>query len=279
MSEDELTCAQVTTIIPYDENHTPKKMLNEAIESVLSQNIKTNIYIVTNDDILIDNVNIIPEGECSGPAQARNIGINLTDNRFVAFLDADDLWHENKLKKQLHELNKTGAGLCVEGRGSTKEKFIENMVKNSGAERHHTSSIIIDTNEVSTMFNETMHRYEDHLFMIEAAAEGGVCFCEDVITVRKHSSGLSGSAPYLKYKSKKKMVDILETEIPEAKDHLPYLKGRMNYSKSRHYHSEREYLKSIEPAIYAFIKLRSVKSLIIVFVSIGGTILTQLKKE
>jgi glycosyltransferase involved in cell wall biosynthesis len=41
-----------------------------------------------------------------GVAAARNAGIEASSGRFVAFLDADDLWHPTKVEKQVNALNR-----------------------------------------------------------------------------------------------------------------------------------------------------------------------------
>ncbi|XKM43564.1 glycosyltransferase family 2 protein (plasmid) [Rhizobium ruizarguesonis] len=41
-----------------------------------------------------------------GVAAARNTGIREAASRFVAFLDADDLWHQTKIEKQVNALNR-----------------------------------------------------------------------------------------------------------------------------------------------------------------------------
>jgi len=53
---------------------------------------------------------IINLGTSHGAAKARNIGIKAAQGRFIAFLDSDDLWDNDKLKKQINYMlvNKVG---------------------------------------------------------------------------------------------------------------------------------------------------------------------------
>ena len=181
----------VSVVIPYSSDHTPGGLLEEAIASAESQSTPTNI-IVQKDE------------EQRGPAWARNKGIEQADTRYIAFLDADDIWVESKLENQLEKMKDQNVGLCVEGKDRNLDQFIKDVIK--GQITSVTSSIIIDTHEVSTRFNENLPRYEDHLFLIEAAKEGGVCLCPNLIKVRKHESGLSAT-------TSEQVIDELRREL------------------------------------------------------------------
>ncbi len=85
------------------------RYIGEALESILSQTY-TNIEVIVADDGSTDNTAEIVEAfgervkltsqETKGPAATRNLGVAAARGDFLAFLDADDLWHEEKLDRQ-----------------------------------------------------------------------------------------------------------------------------------------------------------------------------------
>ena len=105
----------VAVIIPF---YKGMEWLKEAIKSVKNQTYKDwKIYLVNDgseEDIseiysyLPSDKLIIINQENAGAAVARNTAIDLCTEDFIAFLDADDLWDENKLKLQTDFLSNSG---------------------------------------------------------------------------------------------------------------------------------------------------------------------------
>jgi len=100
-------------------SYNSEKFISQTIESVLAQ-IYQNWEMIIVDDCSPDNSNQIIEKfiktdrriklikleNNSGPAVARNTAIKEAKGRYIAFLDADDLWLPNKLEKQINFMNK-----------------------------------------------------------------------------------------------------------------------------------------------------------------------------
>ena len=112
----------ISVIIPvYSGSH----LLHRAIESALSQNISLEIIVINDcspEDVdrvitpYLDRVVYLKNAQNIGAAESRNRGISQANGKYIAFLDADDYWAENKLKQQLSVLEQTGCVLCATAR-------------------------------------------------------------------------------------------------------------------------------------------------------------------
>src|SRR5712692_6205416 len=87
-----------------------ERYLAEALESILKQSYRPLEIIVVDDGSTDGTANVVArygaKVRClrqpnSGPAIARNLGLSAATGEFVAFLDADDLWHPEKLERQM----------------------------------------------------------------------------------------------------------------------------------------------------------------------------------
>ena len=104
--------------------------LTEAIESVLSQEPSPLEVIVIDDGSTDGSAEVVRRfGEAvrsvsqanAGIAAARNRGVELARGRYLAFLDADDVWPAGSLAQRLATLHAPPAAACVFG---AVEEFI-----------------------------------------------------------------------------------------------------------------------------------------------------------
>ena len=96
----------VTCVIPC---YNAERFLREALESVFAQTLPPTEVIVIDDGSTDRSAEVAASFENrityvhqpnAGPAAARNRGIELAREEFIAFLDADDVWHREKLARQ-----------------------------------------------------------------------------------------------------------------------------------------------------------------------------------
>jgi glycosyltransferase involved in cell wall biosynthesis len=202
-----VTDEPVSVVVPYSPRYTPASMLEEAKETVAAQTVPTDLVVVDDVD--------------TGPADARNAGLERADTRYVAFLDADDLWEPDKLERQLDRMAETGAGLCVQGAPRTLDDFVYEVFV--GDLHEVTSAILVDTEQVETRFETGLDRGEDLLYVLEAATEGGVCCCRDLFDRRLHEDSMMASGMAVdEYRAHAKRFGYLVSQrVPEAQPYLP----------------------------------------------------------
>lgn len=98
-----------------------EKLIEETIKSVLNQTYKNWEWLLVDDCTPDNSAEIIKKyqekdnrikyfklNENSGAAIARNKALSESRGRFVAYLDADDLWRNNKLEKQVSFMKENG---------------------------------------------------------------------------------------------------------------------------------------------------------------------------
>ena len=87
-----------------------ERYLAEALDSIRHQTYRSLEIIVADDGSTDSTPQVLAHyGELvryvrqpnAGPASARNLGLSAAQGEFVAFLDADDVWHREKLARQL----------------------------------------------------------------------------------------------------------------------------------------------------------------------------------
>ncbi len=99
----------VSIILPV---YNGEKYIGQAIRSVLNQTFKHFELIIVDDASTDNTVEMICKykdprikleklGMNKGPSTARNVGLRLAKGKWVAFVDADDAWHKERLKKLL----------------------------------------------------------------------------------------------------------------------------------------------------------------------------------
>lgn len=62
-----------------------------------------------------DRIRIVPAPENGGAARARNLGLQVSEGRYIAYLDADDLWEPGKLERELAFAADRKAGFVFTG--------------------------------------------------------------------------------------------------------------------------------------------------------------------
>ncbi len=166
-----------------------EKFISQTIESVLRQTY-TNWEMIIVDDVSPDNSDKIVIKYCkkdsrikflklkvnSGPAIARNTAIKEAKGRYIAFLDADDLWYENKLEKQIRFMKENNLAFTyssydlMDEKGKSLGTFItkdkinyERMLKTSSV---GCLTVVYDVKMLGKMYMENMG-HEDYILWLK----------------------------------------------------------------------------------------------------------------
>lgn len=192
-------------------------VISQAIDSALAQDVASEIIVI--NDCSKDNLDLVMEGYAQYPQviylkNEKNLGVSATRNKgvamargkYVAFLDADDYWETDKLKKQLKLIEQTQTVICSTARElmnpdgtltgyimpvKTEYSFRDIRLHN----QINCSSVLIKTDVAKEfpMCHDDCH--EDYLMWLKVLQkyERGCAVNEPLLKYRISNTGKSGS--------------------------------------------------------------------------------------
>ncbi|MDD3050798.1 MAG: glycosyltransferase family 2 protein [Candidatus Cloacimonetes bacterium] len=190
-----------SVIVPCFNAH---KTIERAIDSVLNQSYQ-NFELILIDDKSTDNtleivgkysdprIRLIKLNQNSGPSVARNTGWNMAKGDFIAFLDADDIWHKNKLEIVKIILTENRIDFLAHGYSVNDFQFRNSEIDvNVHARKYHyfklmllniacTPGVVIKTC-VKERFNQEMRYCEDHELFVRLAIKYDFYFTPTKLT-------------------------------------------------------------------------------------------------
>lgn len=183
----------VSVIMPA---YNASRFLAEAIGSVANQS-EENWELLVIDDCSADDsfdiaqryaardsrIQVLRNHVNLGVAKTRNRGVELAKGKYVAFLDSDDVWHPEKLERQLKKMRDTGAGICycsyrIIGAAGDKIRAdyhvpetarLEDILKENYIQ---CSAMLIRADIVKRFFFNTEFFHEDYILGLDMLSAG-----------------------------------------------------------------------------------------------------------
>jgi len=173
--------------------------IRRAVASVVGQTVRPMQLILVDDasgdgtlevlhalrlELGPDWVQVIALAENRGPSGARNAGWNAATGEYVAFLDADDAWHPQKLERQYRFMS-AHPDIAVSGHAARRlspGEPLDRPALDAGHSRIGRSALLLSNRfitpsvmvrrEVQFRFNPDRHHMEDHLLWMQMACAG-----------------------------------------------------------------------------------------------------------
>lgn len=196
MKEKKMSKPLISVVIPA---YNREKTIKKAILSVLSQDYK-ELEILVVDDGSTDNTSKVVKSindsrikyiyqKNEGACAARNNGITKARGQYIAFHDSDDVWHSNKLAKQLPVLFDKKADIVF-----CKLNITDGKEKNEKYPAYYDEGIVDPINTLlgigtqtlvmradlakKNLFDEKMPRFQELEFLIRVIP-GNRIYCVD----------------------------------------------------------------------------------------------------
>ena len=198
--------------------YNASKFINEAIASVVNQSEVDWELIIVDDASTDDTKKIIeewakrdPRIQCNymeenqGSAVARNKGIQQAQGRYLAFLDADDLWHKEKLRRQLAFMEETGVAVsfteydAIDEKGEIlrlAETLPDAVTHEMMLKRNWMGclTVIVDKTAFESVWFPSIRKRQDYALWLKLTRElkqPALCLHQSLASHRSHKESLS----------------------------------------------------------------------------------------
>lgn len=268
----------VSIVIPV---HGECPYLEDTLRSVLYQTYK-NYQIIVVDERAAPGINarvkkIAPNAtiiKCHipGAGAARNAGTSFAEGTWIAYLDADDLWMENKLEKQIiaaqsvpdvqvvcssfYEFSsRNGKIICLRPRNRKikKKSWLFSVLIDDIA---IPSTALCAKNAVKSIGGwPNTRQFEDTKFFALMAAKFNFNFIDDpLVLYRRHDYNRSGAHKAGRYEAYMETIEFIKRVKPDLDEkliqlfraHAHFLTGHWHRASLRRY----EAFKSAARAVY-----------------------------
>lgn len=196
------------------------RYIRKTIESVVGQT-EPDWEMIIIDDASTDNsiqvikdaikdeprIKLIELSENLGTAQARNMGLEYSSGRYIAFLDSDDIWYKDKLQLQIKFMSLNSYPISftsyrlIDEHGNDKNHCIH-VVESLNKERYLKNTIIgLSTSIIDTKFVRNNFKFldirtrQDTSLWITLLGEGHLAYGLDIVLAqyRVHSKSISSN--------------------------------------------------------------------------------------
>lgn len=202
----------VSIIMP---SYNTAKFIDETIESVLKQTY-TNWELIIVDDCSTDNtdevvkkylsdsrIKYLKNEKNSGAAVTRNYALREAKGRWIAFLDSDDLWNEDKLCRQISFMEENGYSFSYTNYIEIDEESRPNGRAVSGPRKvtklgmrsycwPGCLTVMYDAEMVGLIQIADIKKNNDYAMWLKVCRKA-TCYllCEDLASYRKRSGSIS----------------------------------------------------------------------------------------
>lgn len=194
---------------PYIEQ-TIKSVLKQEytnFELILVENGSTDATVEKIKTFSDERIRLIIMEDNAGAAAARNEGMKAATGEFVGFLDADDLWHKEKLVKQIAFMKEKEAAFCFTGYEFGDENAVgtgkivkvpDTLVYKQALNNTtiFTSTVIFDTRKIAKdRLYMPQIKSEDTALWFRVLREGYTAYGlnENLVTYRRPAKSLSSN--------------------------------------------------------------------------------------